>query len=759
MRITWQWLPWKFLIRRLARAHGFLDPVLFLSRFGRLARPAEVAAPVELLRASIVFHARGLLNARTLQTNLDWIWPFWVQRQFDPTDPAFVPRSYTITHVNLSHRNWTAVGLPDLAAYPVVDPRGLVTPFFDGWSVDGWILRSDGRDLLPPRLAEAEQTLVMDRDQLAVRTMLSHEGATLRSEVSVVLAEGRPVCRVDYAARSPAPASLEVSLRPCNPEGVRFVHDLALSEEGDRWSVDEVDVIRLDPPAEAHRASSFDGGDVHRDLSRRPERKAVHCPVGMASGAARYALAPETERRARLTVQLDQDPAAGELFPAPHPDTAWSRALEGVCGLRVPDERIQHLWDAAIRSLILHSPLEIYPGPFYYKRFWFRDAAFILYPMLALGMHDRAERLLRVFPDRQDADGYFRSQQGEWDSNGQVMWIMGRFAAMTGRPLPPRALASVVRAGRWIQRKRTSADPDGPPHAGLLPAGFSAEHLGHNDFYYWDDFWAVAGLRAGATLLTDSGEAEAAGILRSWGDGLMARIEESLAKTAPSRNTGGVPASPYRRMDAGAVGSLVAGYPLRIWPADDSRLLATANHLLDRHFIENAFFQDMFHAGYNVYLSLHCAQVLLRAGDPRFFPIVSRMAELASPTGQWPEAIHPRTLGGCQGDGQHIWAAAEWLMMLRNLFVMERADGLDLLAGVPPDWLEPGEPLEIGPVHTPYGPIHLSAVREDDAVILKYGAEWRNEPPNLRVRSPGQPTVGVPSDPQGEARIPMPRPF
>ena len=36
--------------------------------------------------------------------------------------------------------------------------------------------------------------------------------------------------------------------------------------------------------------------------------------------------------------------------------------------------------------------------------------------------------------------------------------------------------------------------------AGLLPAGFSAEHLGPNDYYYWDDFWGLAGLIAAARL-------------------------------------------------------------------------------------------------------------------------------------------------------------------------------------------------------------------------------------------------------------------
>ena len=42
----------------------------------------------------LVFHARGLINSRVIQHNRDWVWPFWVERQFDPRDPAFIPRAF-----------------------------------------------------------------------------------------------------------------------------------------------------------------------------------------------------------------------------------------------------------------------------------------------------------------------------------------------------------------------------------------------------------------------------------------------------------------------------------------------------------------------------------------------------------------------------------------------------------------------------------------------------------------------------------------
>src|SRR5690606_10365103 len=111
---------------------------------------------------------------------------------------------------------------------------------------------------------------------------------------------------------------------------------------------------------------------------------------------------------------------------------------------------------------------------------WFRDAAFIIHGLLCAGLTQRAERALDRFPMRQDRDGYFHSQKGEWDSNGEALWILQRYCAMTGRPPKPEWQQAILRGAQWIGRKRLSGEGD-LPHAGLLPAGFSAEHLGPND--------------------------------------------------------------------------------------------------------------------------------------------------------------------------------------------------------------------------------------------------------------------------------------
>ena len=741
------WLPWRYIVRRVARARGFVDPISVLSHLHRFAQPSEVAAPMELLRAGVVFHARGLMNTGAIQHNLDWIWPYWVERQFDPHDDAFIPRAFSITHVNLTHRNWTAVGIPDFDALPLVDPRGLLTPHWDAWSLDTWIVTDDGRQLVPSQLAQVEQRLdIAGADGLAVVTQSNNAGLSLRARVDVTSDVDGVVCNQRLTAEADSGGWLVVALRPYNPEGVTFLHDIALADNNRGWTIEGTDRVQFDRPVERHRVSTYRAGDVWTALKSEQHDRSARCDVGMVTAAAMFRLTPHESRQITVQVPLHLDPEQSKANGASRSPfhTTWPEALREHCRLSVPDEKFQFLYDAALRTVVLHCPGDVYPGPYTYKRFWYRDAAFILHAMLCVGLTQRSKRALDRFPLRQTNSGYFRSQEGEWDSNGQAIWIMRRYCELTGRETPAAWQGPIRRGAEWIVRKRLSDHIDAP-HAGLLPSGFSAEHLGPNDYYYWDDFWSAGGMLAAAQFAREWGDADLANRYRDEAGRLMHAIDRSLVAAAPRQTRAGVPASPYRRMDAGAIGSITVGYPLQLWDARDQRLLDTVDFLVKQCFFKGGFFQDMIHSGINPYLTLHVAQVQLRAGDPAFFERMQTIAELASPTGQWPEAIHPRTLGGCMGDGQHVWAAAEWLLMMRNCFVREEGDRLILASGIPAAWLDSPQKLTFGPAPTPYGEISISIEPRGDQVEIAWEARWRREPPPLEIRPPGCEPMTVPA--------------
>ncbi len=739
----WRWFPWRFLVSDAARRQGFLDPIKVLSQLQNFAQPSEVSAPTELLRSGVVLHARGLMNSLAIQHNLDWIWPYWVECQYDPHNVAFIPRSFSLTQINLTHRNWTALGVPDGAEFPLVDPRGLVTPFYDGWSIDAWIMPIEGEALIPSQCPNVSQKLVLNGN-LCVITESSLNQLTLRLNARVIGSAESPRCQIKITGSTSVKARLVVSLRPYNPEGVSFINNISLLDNSLGWQVNKEKFVNFDKPPDQWAFSNYQQGDVYNRLESNESGKEISCKVGMASAAAIYRLETGESKEIIITVPLTKNKIEKEINDDDQETAykAWKKGLQGACSLQIPDKHFQFLYEAAIHTMVLHSPKEVYPGPYIYRRFWFRDAACILNALLCVGLKDRVRRALNCFRARQTAQGYFLSQEGEWDSNGEALWIMRQYCEMTGNVPPKEWKESIQKAGQWICKKRLPNHSQSS-HAGLLPPGFSAEHLGPNDYYYWDNFWAVAGLKAAAFLCKTYEDHDGAVNFEKKSHGLLGSINQSLKKAEERLKKVAIPASPYRRLDTGAIGSLAASYPLRVFEHDDPRVLDTVDFLMKNCLVHGGFFHDMTHSGINPYLTLHLAEVLLRAGDPRYFDLMTAVAKLASPTGQWPESIHPRTAGGCMGDGQHVWAAAEWVLMIRNCFVREENDRLILCSGIPRAWLEEQQMMSFGPAPTRFGDIQISIKPKGESILIDWRGQWFTKEPLIDIQLPGFRSVRI----------------
>ncbi len=729
-----RWFPWRFVVSRLARSHGFLDPLTLYARLQRFAQPSEVAEPVELLRAGAVFHARGLINSRVLQHNLDWVWPYWVERQFDPSDTAFMPRAFSLTHVNLTNRSWTAVGLPGREALPIVDPRGLLTPFWDSWSIDVWCMNEAGEVLLPSRTKIAEQQQVMDQS-LSIKTSVAEKGMQLLSEVRMVATGNGDIIQLNTTASIPEGGWLIVSLRPCNPEGVSFVDHVVLDNDRQKWTVNDRDTVHFDQPVDEHHTSRYHDADVYVHLRDRIQSDACRCTVGLVTAAASFRVASQASKAVRIEIPILPTP---DSVHAQSHHQEWTSALKGRSLLDLPDERTRFLFDAAVHTLVLCTPDDTHAGPYTYKRFWYRDAVFIGHGLLSAGLIDRARHIVSRFPEHQSRAGYYHSQEGEWDANGEVLWLSDRLRQLSGEPLDAGLWPSLRAGADWIVKKRLP-EYGGQPYEGLLPAGFSAEHLGPNDHYYWDNYWGVAGLYSAARLADSMGNEQLASDYRMHASAFAEAIERSLQRLPDIPGMPAIPAAPKRRMDAGAIGSVASSYPLQLCEPSDERLLGTLEFLLSSSFHHHGFFQDMIHSGVNAYLTLHVAQALLRANDMRYQDLLREVMRLASPTGHWPEAVHPHTGGGCMGDGHHAWAAAEFVAMIRNCFVREEGDQILIGSGILPEWLVPGRSISFGPALTRFGTLMVEIVPSLEAASgcnIRWEGDWHDDAPAIRVCLP-----------------------
>src|SRR3954452_13954492 len=692
------------------------DIVRHLSTFQRLGETVEVQLPTEVLPVGARTVFRALRTRAAAQLGPDWIWPYWLERQTDPRSPAFVPRGHLPTLSNLTNRNWTMVGNVGSPWEAIVDARGLVTPWFDGWSLDWWV-GADDRWHFPSREVSVRQRLV-DNAPVVETAMRVPGGDAIQRVYAVQDAEELVV--VEFENASTLPFALALAVRPYNPEGLAVVERIELLDR--TVTVDGRPAVLFPAHPSLMAGSTFHGGDSARTVvegkagSALPEQ--LRCEAGLAQAAFLFPMAHKTTLRIALPMVSERRTRRRRLarrrvermpeLPALLPSGAsvarsWQAQTRRGLQLDLPDPSLAEAVEANRRYMLLfHDGPDITPGPSTYHRFWFRDAAYMLTAMGRYGQHAEVAEVLRSYPDRQHVDGYYFSQRQEWDSNGAAIWALAEHWRLTrDEEVLQATVQSVSRGVRWIERKRHSKRRRRDETlVGLMPASISAEHLGPFDYYYWDDFWSLRGLIDGADLLAAAGDDRAAGRAREWADSLRADLDRSLTTVAEQLGTLAVPAGPRRRPDPAMVGSLVACAPLGLLGGDDPRITATLDAV--REFcLGDAFYQSIAHTGLGTYLTLQLAFVELEQGDRRALDRMRWLLSAATPTYTWPEAIHPQLGGGCMGDGHHGWAAADFLSLVRALLVREVAGGLAMVSMVPDEWI--GQSLDVHEAPTHHG--------------------------------------------------------
>ncbi len=121
-------------------------------------------------------------------------------------------------------------------------------------------------------------------------------------------------------------------------------------------------------------------------------------------------------------------------------------------------------------------------------------------------------------------------------------------------------------------------------------------------------------------------------------------------------------------------------------------------------------------AGLSPRLTAWAGVARLAAGRPDADEPLQWLLERGAPTWAWPELVHPRSGGGCAGEGHHAASTAAVLLLARALAVVERDGGLAVLPGVPDAWL--GQPVEVHGLPTAHG-------------LLSYALRWHGERPAL----------------------------
>jgi len=389
----------------------------------------------------------------------------------------------------------------------------------------------------------------------------------------------------------------------------------------------------------------------------------------------------------------------------------WDRFFARAARFEVPDRDVVDFYRASLAYLLLLRErvgdfYVVKPGASLYNAFWYRDGAYICRAYDIAGLPDEAERALRVFihtplPREVDAhgtarieqreDGAWTAPEGEWDGQGQALWaILSHYELTHDRRWLAMAYPAIRKGAEWIHRiRKTTKRPEdeGSGHWGLFPRG-EGEAILSNEYCFYHDFWGILGIRKAARAAEALGKvSDAAWMWQEYEDFLRC-VRRAVAQSFVRKSDGKayIPAAPGRP-DARIWGGIAALYPCEVYPPDDPAIVATLKAMWDWHVEDVYRFIDWDNKIWT-YITADWAQAYLLSGDrEKVTRLFGGYLEHAYPTKSWVEEMFVDTHLGT-GDQPHGWAAANYILLLRNMLLLDTDKGLKLLAGVPPEWLE-----------------------------------------------------------------------
>jgi len=678
----------------------------------------------------------------------------------DSLDAFFVavaarePRHLYPRYLHGEQAYWTPVGTPDGAGPALLDEDGRLEVDRGAFSLEPF-LHADGRLL---GAADCTPSQELAEGWLPIPSSVWHTaGLVLTTTAFAAEAPGGPLLYVRYRVANEGPlrraVRLFAALRPfqATPPWQRFERFGGVSpirELGRHGRAVVVDgrkaVLPLADPA-GFGAASFAEGGVTGPLrdGELPRAERARDALGCASGALRFdlALAPGAAEEVFLAVPFGEteDPAGGAGSPQPGPaalDSAlrrWREKLGGVA-IELPDAAagaVQTWRTAAAHILLCRAGPALQPGPRRYARSWIRDGAVMAAALLRAGCPGEARDYLRWYAGFQREDGSVpcavdasgADPLPEYDSQGQLVYGIAEHFRLTGDrgllaelwPAARRSVAFIesLRARRLVPELR-----HGERRAwyGLLPESVSHEgYLAQPVHSYWDDFWALRGLKDAAALAAVLGEGEEARRLAALRDDFRATLLASLAATMAERGIDYLPGSvEWADMDPTATAAALApiGELHHLPPAAVAR---TFERYLERFRQLRRGEADWVQ--YSPY-EIRIVGALVRLGwRESAHELLAFFLGDRRPLAwnQWPEIAwrDPRSPAHL-GDLPHTWIAAEYMLAFQSLLAFEREedDALVLAAGLPLAWLPPDSEVRVEGLPTHYGRLAYELRRE-----------------------------------------------
>jgi hypothetical protein len=526
-------------------------------------------------------------------------------------------------------------------------------------------------------------------------------------------------------------------------------------------------VVPFTPPAHVG-ASSFDGGEIATHLlsGRLPLAAVARDPFGAASAALAWPLTVAPGDSAEVAIEVPLRPGSAPML-APASLAVVAQAIAGTAdGWNATlDQTEIHLPEAgghlarSIKTtlawiLVNRDGPALQPGSRSYERSWIRDGSLTSTALLRFGHPGVVRDFITWYAGYQYPSGKIpccvdargADPVPEHDSHGEFIYLVMEYYRQTGDRTLLEAMWPQVRlAAGYIdslrQSDRTADYRSGDQHLyfGLLPPSISHEGYSAKPMHsYWDDFFALRGLKDAAAMAEILGLASEAKRLGDSRDEFRGDLLASLDRVMARDHINYLPGAADLG-DFDATSTTIAVTPV----GEEATLPRAALRETFERYWRNTMQRLEPSAQWEAYTPYELRTVgsLLRLGwkDRALRLMDMFLADQEPPEwNQWPEVVwHDRRAPKFIGDSPHTWVGSDFLRSAADLFAYEREEDSALVvgAGVSDRWLDsPG--VTVRGLHTWWGPLSYTMQREGGTVRVRISAGVRVPAGGLRVASP-----------------------
>jgi len=415
----------------------------------------------------------------------------------------------------------------------------------------------------------------------------------------------------------------------------------------------------------------------------------------------------------------------------------WQGALADAAHIQVPCKKASEaLLAAHVCQLIASDHGEVHGGEGFYDEFYIRDGAYQVMELEEAGLWDAARNAVEFYCKRQRPDGRFESQAGQFDANGQAVWVLWQYYKITNdRQWLEKVYPQMRRAVDWTMTARRQAPTDSP-FAGVLPNAIAdGEHLWDGNYHIVGyDFWNLRGMLCtadAARILGRTGEAEElmneAKLYRAAIDAAWKRT--GLAHFPPSWETVGT-----------HWGNTETLWPTELFDRDDPRVAALIKHVREDFgggYIEGTIQWLGRPGAIHPYMGAYTTMADLVRGNHEqvvedfYWYLLHSTAAHAFPEGiyyerryAWSETI------------PHVTGACNYALMLRHMLVHEQGDELHLLKAVPDWWLDDGREIRVKDAPTHFGVMNMTVRGTANGVRVELDPPTRQPPTRIVMHLP-----------------------